>query len=90
MMKRPKFAALGVQKMLDAGLNGFAAQLLAESFADKPEKFGDQTVMLMAKAHNGTPVYMIVSTQMPDLEQFASWPTDAKQEDRTDPLSSEG
>lgn len=75
-MKRPKFAALGVQEMLDTGLNGFAMQLLAESHADDPERFGDETVMLMAKAHNGTPVYVLISTQMPDLEQFDGWPTD--------------
>ena len=63
-----------MQKMLDSRLNGFGAQLLAESFADDPAKFGDETVLLMAKAHNGTPVYMIISTQKPDLEQFANWP----------------
>jgi len=83
-MKRPKFAAIGVQAMIDAGINGFAAQLLAESHADEPEKFGDETVLLMAKAHDGTPVYMLVSTQMPTKEQFADWPTAANQDARTD------
>lgn len=73
-MRYPKFAALGVQKMIDGGINGFAAQLLAESHADDPKKFGDETVMLMAKAHDGTPVYMLISTQMPDEAQLANWP----------------
>lgn len=74
-MKRPKFAALGVQAMINSGINGFAAQLLAESHADDPAKFGDDTVLLMAKAHNGTPVYMLISTQMPEKEQFDAWST---------------
>jgi hypothetical protein len=73
-MKAPKYAALGVQEMIDAGINGFAMQLMTESHADKPEKFGDETVVLMAKAHNGTPVYMLISTQPPDPEQFKDWP----------------
>ena len=73
-MKRPKYAALGVQEMIDAGINGFAMQLMAESHADKPDKFGDETVVLMAQAHNGTPVYMLISTQAPDPAQFKDWP----------------
>lgn len=76
-MKYPLIALLGVQAMIDAGVNGFAAQLLAESHADNPEKFGDNTVLLMAKAHNGTPVYMLLSTEKPGLEQFANWPREA-------------
>lgn len=73
-MKAPKYMALGVQKMIDAGINGFAMQLMAESHADDPAKFGDETVVLMAKAHNGTPVYMLISTQAPSLDQFKTWP----------------
>jgi hypothetical protein len=73
-MKAPRYAALGVQEMIDAGINGFAMQLMAESHADNPDKFKDETVMLMAKAHNGTPVYMLISTQAPDLDQFKGWP----------------
>lgn len=74
MMKAPKYAALGVQKMIDNGINGFAMQLMAESHADKPDKFKDETVVLMAKAHNGTPVYMLISTQAPEHVQFKDWP----------------
>lgn len=73
-MKTPKYAAMGVQKILDARLNGFAAQLLAESFADDPSTFGDETMFLMAKAHNGVPVYMLISTKAPTLDQFKDWP----------------
>lgn len=73
-MKLPKYAALDVQTMLGARINGFAAQLMAESHADDASKFGDETVMLMAHAHNGTPVYMLISTRRPEFEQFKDWP----------------
>lgn len=73
-MKAPKYAAFGVQEMIDARINGFAMQLMAESHADDPAKFKDETVVLMAKAHNGTPVYMLISTQAPEPEQFKGWP----------------
>ena len=55
-MKRPKYAAMTMQKQCDAGLNPFAAQLMAEAHADKPERFGDETGMVVARAHNGTDV----------------------------------
>jgi hypothetical protein len=73
-MKRPKYAALTMQQMSDAGINPFAAQLMAEAHADKPERFGDETVMVVARAHDGTPVYMLISTRRPTLEQFKDWP----------------
>ena len=73
-MKAPKYAATTMQQIADAGLNPFAAQLLAEAHADKPDKFGDQTIMLMARAHNGTPVFMLLSTRQPTKEQFEGWP----------------
>ena len=74
-MKAPKYAATTMQTMADAGLNPFAAQLVAEAHADKPERFGDETVMLVARTHNGTPVFMLVSTRQPTKEQFEGWPT---------------
>lgn len=73
-MKYPKYSADTPQKQLDAGINTFAAQLLAESHADKPELWGDETVLIVQRAHSGTPVYMLLSTQMPDVEQFKDWP----------------
>lgn len=79
-MKAPKYAAVTMQMMSDAGLNPFAARLLAESHADKPERFGDETIMLVADAHNGTPVYILLSTRRPTLEQFKDWPTQGQSE----------
>lgn len=73
-MKKPSLAALTMQQMSDAGINPFAVQLLAESFADKPERFGDKTVMVVARAHNDTPVYILLSTEPPTKEQFDGWP----------------
>ncbi len=76
-MKFPRYAATTMQKIGDAGLNPFAAQLLAEAHADKPERFGDETVMLVAHAHDGTPVFMLLSTRQPTLDQFKDWPAAA-------------
>ena len=73
-MKAPKYAAVTMQKQCDAGINAWAAQLLAESHADKPERFGDETVMIVARAHDGTPVYMLLSTRRPTVDQFEGWP----------------
>ncbi len=74
MMKAPKYAAVTMQQQSDAGINPFAVTLMAEAHADKPERFGDETVMVTARAHNGTMVYMLISTQQPSPEQFESWP----------------
>lgn len=73
-MKTPKYAASTMQRMYDAGLNPFAVHLMAEAHADKPEKFGDETVLVVGRAHNGTPVFMLVSTRHPIKEQFKGWP----------------
>ena len=73
-MKAPKYGAVTMQQMSDAGLNPFAAQLLAEAHADKPDKFGDETIMLVARAHNGVRVYMLLSTRQPTADQFKDWP----------------
>jgi hypothetical protein len=73
-MKKPKLAAVTMQQQLDAGINAFAVQLLAESHADRPEQWGDQTLCLLGRAHNGTTVYILISTQQPELPQFEWWP----------------
>jgi hypothetical protein len=75
MMKRPKYMALTMQQQIDAGINAFAMQLMAEAHADKPEKWGDETVCLVGHTHSGTLVYMLISTQRPEPEQFEGWPT---------------
>lgn len=73
-MKRPKYAALTMQDQSDARLNPFALQLLAESHADDKSRFGDETVMAIARAHDGTPVFILISTRQPTKEQFEGWP----------------
>ncbi len=73
-MKKPKYAARTSQEMSDARINPFAVTLLAESFADDPARFGDETVMVVGYTHAGTPVYMLLSTHMPAPEQFRDWP----------------
>jgi hypothetical protein len=75
MMKKPKYAALRTQQQLDAGINGFAVELMAESHADRPERWRDETILLRGTAHNGAYVYMLISTECPELEQFKDWPT---------------
>jgi len=74
MMKRPKYAAITMQQQSDAGINPFALQLMAEAHADDLGKWGDETLMVVAHAHNRTPVYILISTQKPENEQFADWP----------------
>lgn len=59
-MKRPLYA-LTDQQQINAGLNPFAARLLAESFADKPEQFGDNNVLIRTTTHNGQTVYLILT-----------------------------
>jgi hypothetical protein len=41
-MKAPKYAVLTMQEAINAGINAFAFQLLAESFGDDPQKFGGE------------------------------------------------
>lgn len=74
-MKRPKWAALTMQQQHDAGMNPFALQLIAEAHADDKSRFGDETVAAVAHAHDGTPVFILISTRQPTKEQFEGWPT---------------
>lgn len=74
-MKAPKYMSSTMQRTSDARLNPFAAQLLAESFADEPARFGDETVLIVARAHKGTPVFLLLSTRQPTKDQFNDWPT---------------
>ena len=62
------------QAIADAGLNPFAATLLAESFADNPATFGDDNVLLKAAAHNGQEVWILLTKTMPAVEDFAAPP----------------
>lgn len=73
MMKKPKYAALSMQEQSSAGINPFAVTLMAEAHADT-KRWGDETVMVVGYAHDGTPVYILLSTLQPRIEQFAGWP----------------
>lgn len=73
-MKSPKYAATTMQKQADAGMNPFALQLMAEAHADDKSRFGDETVMAVARSHDGTPVFVLISTRQPTLDQFKDWP----------------
>lgn len=73
-MKRPSLAAVTMQQQHDARINPFAVQLLAESFADDDRPWGDKTLLLHGRARNGKTVYMLISTEAPSGEQFATWP----------------
>jgi hypothetical protein len=73
-MKKPKYGIVGMQEQSNAGINPFAAKLMAEAHADDPERWGDETIMVVAPAHNGTLVYMLISTVAPKIEQFEGWP----------------
>ena len=68
-MKLPKYF-LDLQQQVDAGLNGFALQLVAESFADKADKFGDENVAFLAHAHGGKEVWFIMTKQRPSEADF--------------------
>jgi hypothetical protein len=73
-MKRPKYAAMTMQQQSDARMNPFALQLMAEAHADDKSLFGDETVMAVARSHDGTAVFLLVSTRQPTREQFEGWP----------------
>jgi hypothetical protein len=87
-MKKPKYFVDSLQGCIDLGLNAFALKLLAESFADAPEKFGGENVILVAQAHNRQPVYFIMKKTMPTAEDFAPETHDSSvEQDQGDRLS---
>lgn len=55
------------QDVINAGLNGFGAALLAESFADDPDKFPEGGVLFTCYGHSGVPVYVTVSLEFPEI-----------------------
>jgi hypothetical protein len=69
-MKFPKYCVETMQQAIDLHLNAFALQLMAESFADAPELFGDENVVFQAHAHNHQPVWFIMSKTMPTAKDF--------------------
>ncbi len=73
-MKAPKYFVANSQEAADVGINPFALTLLAESFADNPERFGDENVILLAHAHNGQEVWFIMSKHRPMSSDFDTLP----------------
>lgn len=59
-----------MQQCIDLGLNAFAFQLLAESFADDSDKFGGENVVLYQEAHDRKPVFFILTKEMPTARDF--------------------
>jgi hypothetical protein len=69
-LKAPAYFVETAQQASDVGINPFALTLLAESFADNPERFGDENVILLAHAHNGQEVWFIMTKKRPTLQDF--------------------
>jgi hypothetical protein len=73
-MKRPKYFVETPQQASDVGVNPFALTLLAESFADAPDRFGGENVVFLAHAHNGQEVWFVMTKTRPKLEDFEAEP----------------
>lgn len=69
-MKRPKHFIVTLQQASNLGINPFALSLLAESFADKPDLFGNENVVLLARAHTGQEVWFVMTKTQPLVEDF--------------------
>lgn len=59
------YFAGNTQQAIDAGLNGFAVQLLAESYGDKIEQFPDGAIGFASEDHKRRSIYVIVSPDPP-------------------------
>ncbi len=62
------YFADGLRSLLDAHLNAFAAQLLAESYGDKRERYPHGAVCMRVPDHKGRDVFITVGTEMPDKD----------------------
>jgi len=69
-MKLPKYFVQTAQDASDIGINPFALTLLAESFADDPNRFHGENVVLLGHAHNGVEVWFILTTTQPKESDF--------------------
>jgi hypothetical protein len=61
----PEVLLVEKQQQIDAGLNAFAAELLAESYADAKSsfRFKDKPVLLVNHCHNGEHVYILLTKE---------------------------
>ena len=71
-MKAPKYFVDGIQEAFKHNLNGFALQLMAESFGDDEDRFGNENVVMVAATHTGKPVYFIMTKTRPVAADFDS------------------
>jgi len=69
-MKAPKYFIGTMQQASDVGLNPFAFQLIAESFGDAAEKFGDENVVLRFQDHKHRDVWFVMTKTMPETKDF--------------------
>ncbi len=69
-MREPQYFVETMQQASDVGVNPFALQLLAESFADEPARFGGENVVFLAHAHNGQEVWFVMTKQQPRRADF--------------------
>lgn len=63
-MRLPKYVAFGHRAAGDLGINPFALTLIAESFADDPQKYNGDA-LVSAQAHNGTDVFILLTKTQP-------------------------
>lgn len=78
-MKLPRYFCENHQQAHACGINPFALSLLAESFADEPDKFGSENVALLAHAHNGQEVWFVLTKRRPEPADFDATPTDQEE-----------
>lgn len=82
-MKLPKYFVETMQQAIDLHLNAFALQLMAESFGDDPQKFGDENVVFLAHAHGGHEVWFLMTKTMPTKRDFDPAPGPAAPDQTT-------
>lgn len=73
-MKLPKYCIGSMQQAIDLGINAFAFQLLSESFSDKMEKFGDDSVIIISKDNENRQVFFIMTKEQPTMADFGVHP----------------
>lgn len=61
----PEALLVEKQQQINAGLNAFAAELLAESYADEKSSFlfKEKSVLLINHCHGGERVYILLSKE---------------------------
>jgi len=80
MLPMPKFVLPTMQACVDAGLNAFALQLVAESYSDGPTKFADAPVLVRMEDHKHREVWIMLWKEQPRPEDFSPAPPAAQLE----------